>query len=124
MIPHAVYKVIHVFAVLLLVSALAGVAIHAANGGTRGTSATRRLLTAAHGIGLLLALVAGFGMLARLDRSMIAGWGWVWVKLGIWLVLGGLVMLPYRRPGTARFVFLLVPLLGGLAALMAITKPF
>jgi hypothetical protein len=123
MMPFAVYKVVHVFAVLLVVSALAGAAIHAANGGSREASTTRRLVTATHGLGLLLLLVAGFGMLARLDLPVTA-YGWIGAKVVIWLALGGLLVLPYRRPATARVVFLLVPVLGALAALLALTKPF
>jgi hypothetical protein len=120
-IPFLVYKVFHVVGVMLIVAALGGIAIHAANGGTREQSLTRSLTTAAHGLGLLLVLVAGFGMLARLGAS--AASGWVVIKLGIWLLLGGAAAVPYRRPQLARSIFVLVPLLAALAAILAITKP-
>lgn len=44
-----------------------------------------------HGIGLLISLISGFGMLAKLGifKSMPT---WVWAKIGLWLVLG---FLPY-----------------------------
>lgn len=121
MIPFAVYKALHLFGVMLTVAALAGMAVHAANGGTRAASLTRRLTTAAHGTGLLLVLVAGFGMLARLGLSAAAGW--VMIKLVIWLVLGGLAVLPYRRPQFSRAIFMLVPLLAAAAGIVAVTKP-
>lgn len=121
MIPFLVYKTFHLVGVMLTVVALGGMAIHAANGGTREQSLTRRLTTAIHGTGLLLVLVAGFGMLARLDGS--TGSGWVVIKLGIWLLLGGAALVPYRRPQFARVLFVAVPLLAALAAIMAITKP-
>ena len=54
MIPVAVYKVIHIIGIACVVGALGGMAVHAANGGTREASLTRRLTTATHGIGLLL----------------------------------------------------------------------
>jgi len=120
-IPFIVYKAIHLVGVMLTVTALGGMAIHAANGGTRSQSLTARLTTAAHGTGLLLVLVAGFGMLAQLDRPAIAGW--VILKLTIWLVLGALAAVPYRRPQFARAIFVLVPLLTATAAVLAITKP-
>jgi hypothetical protein len=47
-------------------AALGGAAIHAANAGTREASPTRRLVSLAHGVALLLILTGGFGMLARL----------------------------------------------------------
>lgn len=122
MIPFTVYKAFHLVGIMLTVTALAGMAIHAANGGTRQQSLTRTLTTATHGTGLLLVLVAGFGMLARL--GVAASSGWVLVKLGIWLLLGAAALVPYRRPQFARVVFLTVPLLAALAGIMALTKPF
>lgn len=121
MIPFLVYKTFHVVGVMLIVAALGGMAVHAANGGPRAQSLTRRLTTATHGLGLLLVLVAGFGMLARLGGS--AGSGWVLIKLVIWLALGAAAVVPYRRPQLARALFLIVPLLAALAAIVAITKP-
>jgi len=119
--PFLVYKTFHVIGVMLIVAALGGMAIHAANGGMRDQSLTRRLTTAAHGTGLLLVLVAGFGMLARLGLS--ATGGWVVIKVVIWVALGAAAAVPYRRPQFARATFLLVPLLAALAAIVAITKP-
>jgi len=117
-----VYKVVHLLGIMLTITALGGMAVHAANGGTRRESLTRSLTTAVHGTGLLLVLVAGFGMLARLGAS--AASGWVMVKLAIWLLLGGAALVPYRRPQLARAVFIAVPLLAVLAGIMALTKPF
>jgi hypothetical protein len=81
-------------------------------------------VSAGHGIGLFLVLLGGFGMLARLELVSGGLPGWVWAKLAIWLTLGGLMVLPYRRPQFARAVFLAVPTLGLIAALLALTKPF
>lgn len=121
MIPFMVYKAFHLVGIMLTVTALGGMAVHAANGGTRAQSLTRTLTTATHGTGLLLVLVAGFGMLARL--GIAASSGWVLVKLGIWLLLGVAALIPYRRPQFARAVFFAVPLLAALAGIMALTKP-
>ena len=121
MISYAVYKAVHLIGVMLTVAALAGMAIHAANGGLRAEALTRRLTTAVHGAGLLLVLVAGFGMLARLGAS--PGAGWVLLKLVVWVTLGVAAAVPYRRPQLARVLFLLVPLLAATAGIIAITKP-
>ncbi|HEU5169632.1 MAG TPA: hypothetical protein VFU46_03790 [Gemmatimonadales bacterium] len=119
------YKVAHLFGVFLTVAGLAGLALAVANGATRQTNPARRLISIGHGVGLLVALVAGFGLLARLGVMHGLAWpGWVWAKLGIWFVIGGLVALPYRRPDRAGAVFVAVPVLGGLAAWLAIFKPF
>jgi hypothetical protein len=124
MIPYLAYKLIHLFGIFLTVASLGGAAIHAANAGTRQASLTRGLVSAGHGIGLFLVLLGGFGMLARLELVSSGLPGWIWAKLVIWLILGGLVVLAYRRPQFARAVFLAVPTLGLLAALLALTKPF
>lgn len=122
MLSYTVYKALHLLGIMLTVAALGGMSVHAANGGTRSESRTRTLTTAAHGTGLLLVLVAGFGMLARLGAA--ASSGWVLVKLVIWLTLGVAALLPYRRPPAARLLFVAVPLLAALAGIVALTKPF
>lgn len=124
MFPYELYKVVHVVGIALLVTALGAVALHALNGGLRRDNRARTLVAMLHGIGLLLVLVGGFGMLARRGFPHGAMFpGWLWVKLGVWAALGAAVALPYRRPGFARAMLVLVPLLAGLAAYMAIYKP-
>lgn len=123
MISYSVYKLLHILGVLVLFLALGGVTLHAVNGGGRDTATRRRLALATHGIGLFIILLGGFGMLARLGIN--TGFpGWIWGKLAIWVLLGGLVMLPYRVPALARPLWLIVPLLGTIAAYFALYKPF
>lgn len=116
------YKVLHIAAVIGVFVSLGAVCFHALNGGQRGGPG-RGLVAALHGGGLLLALVGGFGLLARL--GLASGWpGWVWAKLALWLLLGALAAVPYRRPALARPVLLTLPVLGLAAAWLAILKPF
>jgi hypothetical protein len=124
MLPYQFYKVVHILGIALLVSALGAVALHALNGGLRRDNRARALVAVMHGVGLLLVLVGGFGMLARLGfRHGGMFPGWLLVKLGVWGLLAAAVMLPYRRPTLARGMLLVVPLLAGLAAYMAVYKP-
>lgn len=122
--PYEVYKVFHLLGILLLFVALGGVALHAWNGGTKQGNQGRRATSVMHGLGLFLILLAGFGMLARLGIIQGGMPGWAWAKLVVWLVVGGLFLMPYRRPNLAKPVFILLPLLGALAAVLAIYKPF
>jgi hypothetical protein len=123
MITYGVYRLVHILGILVLFLALGGLSLHAASGGGRDHKRSRRLAMATHGIGLFVILLGGFGMLARLGIN--TGFpGWIWAKLGVWLVLGALVMLPYRFPALARPLWLIVPLLGTVAAYMALYKPF
>lgn len=123
MISYTVYRLVHILGVLVLFLALGGISIHAANSTGEAARRLRRLVMATHGIGLFIILLGGFGMLARLG---ITGGlpGWIWAKLTIWLILGGIVMLPLRIPALARPIWFLVPLLGTAAAYIALYKPF
>jgi hypothetical protein len=127
MISHSVYKVIHLIGLILLMSALGGAAVRAmvaTAGGPGASPATRRLLAILHGVGAFLILLGGFGMLARLGAMHGAFPGWVWVKIVVWGLLAVALMVPRRRPGLALPLLLALPVLGGLAAYMAIYKPF
>lgn len=123
MISYEAYKVLHLLAVMLLFLSFGGLALHVAAGGTRESNPNRKLVAALHGTAAFLVLLGGFGLLARLGIMGGGFPGWVWIKLAIWLVLAFAVVLPYRRPALARPLFLLYPVLGGLAAWAAIYKP-
>jgi hypothetical protein len=124
MISHQFYNVVHIVGLVLLMAALGGITLTAEATDVRPSGRTRRLVLVLHGVGAFLVLLGGFGMLARLGIVRGSTWpGWVWVKMGVWVTLLIAAFVPYRFPGTARFILLLLPILGGLAAYMAIYKP-
>ena len=82
----------------------------------------RKLVMITHGVGMLMVLVAGFGLLAKLGTSQ--GTGWVIGKLVLWLSLGAVIVVLNRRPQWARSMWYLIPILGGLAVYLAVYKPF
>ena len=77
-----------------------------------------------HGVGLLVALVGGFGLVARLqlEQGMMAPW--VIAKLFIWLALGGVIALVNRKQDKAKLWSIVIIILGATAAYIARTKPF
>jgi len=125
MMSFTIYKLMHLLGLFALMVALAGMAAHAASGHTKEENKSYKILLFLHGLGALLALTGGFGLLARLELES-AGLlpGWIWAKLVLWIVLGGLVAMPYRKPPFARFLLFLLPLLGFLGAVLANYKPF
>ncbi len=124
MISATVYKLLHMVGILLVFLALGGVTLHAINGGSKQSNRARRLVAITHGLGIIVILVAGFGLLARTGAMAQGGVPpWAWLKVVIWLVLAGLITVPYRKPEWARGLWLALPLLGALAAYAALYKP-
>jgi hypothetical protein len=122
MIPLPVYKNIHLLGMVMIFMALGGLLLHRINGGTQ-RHAWRKPVAITHGVGMLLLLLGGFGMLARL--GIFWPWpGWVTAKAIIWLVLGGLVTVIFRNPSLARPLWWITIALGGFAAYLAGQKPF
>jgi hypothetical protein len=126
MFSYQFYKVVHIVGIVLAVSALGGAAAQAMLGGSqRPGASSRRLLAGLHGLGVFLVLLGGFGLLARIGILRGAHFpGWLWVKLVIWAIVAIGLFVPSRRPGLARPLLFALPVLGGLAAYMAIYKPF
>lgn len=75
-----------------------------------------------HGIGLVISLVSGFGMLAKMGimGSMPV---WVWIKIALWLVLGFLPVLAKRRVLPAKGVVLIAAIVGACLGYLGYMKP-
>jgi hypothetical protein len=114
----ALYKVIHIAAVLYLFTALGGLMLHAVD--RVQTDGGRKLAGLTHGVALLVVLITGFGLVAGLQTGMPL---WIWLKLGIWLAIGASLAAIRRMPNQARLLWLVLPLLGAAAAYLAIFKP-
>jgi hypothetical protein len=123
MFPRDFYEIMHIIGIAFLFAAMGGVAVHAANGGTRGASRTRVLVAVVHGLGALMILTGGFGMMARMGMMGQSFPAWLLVKLFLWVLLSGIILLPYRSAALAKPFFIGLPLLAGVAAYMALYKP-
>lgn len=123
MISYSIYKVMHLVGVLMVFLAVGGVATHAANEGGRH-HAWRKSILITHGIGLLLSLVGGFGLLARLGIVHGGLPNWALAKLGIWIFFAVVVGVLARRPKLAKASWPVMIILGGVAAYLAGSKPF
>ena len=110
------YRVLHIVGIMLVFMSLGAAILHSANGGSREQNPSRKLVSALNGTGLLLLLVAGFGMLARLQLMSGGLPPWIYPKLLVWLLLGASPVLIVRKPGSAPLMWFALPLLGGVAA--------
>ncbi len=115
------YKALHILGIALLFLAFGGLAGHALNGGTKETNKARGLMLASHGIGLVLILVAGFGMLAKMGGSGGMFPSWIHPKLLIWLLLGAATMPLQRKNALAKPLWFVLPLLALTAAYLALS---
>ncbi len=121
--PYEVYKIMHLLGIFMIMLSLGGVATYALNGGEKAGNAFRKGLGITHGVGLVLVLVAGFGLLARIQMSW--PWdGWVFVKLVIWIIFGVITAVAYRMGARGQGLWYILIILGGLAAYLAVMKPF
>lgn len=117
------YRVLHLFSVFGIALSLGGMTVYMAAGGSKAAFSLRKFVGITHGIGLFIALVGGFGLLARL--GLVQGLpGWAIAKLVLWTALGGLPTLIYKKPQHAKALFVAIWLLTGVAAYLARYKPF
>ena len=112
---YEIYKIIHIFGVIAVFMSLASMALHTMNGGTKENNRYRKLLAAVHGTGLLVIMIGGMGLGARLGALQGGFAPWIHVKIAIWVVVGPLMMIPYRFPQFALGLWIGVPCLGALA---------
>lgn len=98
------YKLLHVLGIMLLFFGFGGVLIpHLSGYNLTGKAKMMAFIT--HGIGMVLLIVAGFGLLAKLDLGGIPNW--VIIKIVVWFFLGIGIALAKRRPSIISLLILL-----------------
>lgn len=108
----AFYHVLHLIGVILV---FVGIGSLLSPNGNAKTGAIY------HGMGLLILLVAGFGLLAKLQLPYTAPF--VLAKVGIWLVLGFLPVLAKKRTLNPGAIVGIAVVLGCVAAYLGYVKP-
>jgi hypothetical protein len=81
-----------------------------------------------HGVGLLLILLGGFGMQAKLKAAYLASYGsgfptWLIIKIVIWVALGGFIVLLKRKIIKGAAGWIAVIILGLASAYLALKQP-
>lgn len=117
------YKILHIIGIALIIVPLGGLTLHSLNGGNRATNKHVKMVAITHGIGMMVTIVSGFGMLARLNL-MSSLPGWTFVKVGIWLIFGLANTAAVRFQKSAMLLWFNLFVLVGIAASLAILKPF
>jgi hypothetical protein len=113
------YYFLHFVGMIMVFLAYGGLIVRSVCGSDN--AAIRRLGAMTSGIGLLFILVGGFGLQAKLGY----GWPlWVILKIAIWVVLGGLIVLINRKPALSQVLWYSTILLGIAAVALGLFKPF
>ena len=119
---YEVYKLIHLVGIILLFSGLVGLlTVRMSEGRLDGK--VKSFVHITHGTGLLFILIGGFGLLARLGLMRDIP-NWVFGKLLIWLVMGGIIALVKRKGQIGWPLFFLLLGFFILAGYLALFKPF
>ena len=120
MFSYQFYKFFHIAGITLMVGGLFTVlTLFFQNPNPEGK--IRSLGFMLHGIGLMLILISGFGMAARLGIATGLP-EWVYVKIGIWICLGGVIALIKRKAEKMRMIAAIIFGLIFAAAYVAIFK--
>ena len=120
--PYEFYKVLHILGLMLLFFGFGGIVVAAYSKAELKKSA-RLMGMITHGVGLLLILVSGFGMAARLGLFAELP-NWVKAKIGIWVLLGISISLAKRKGHIGWPVAIFLWGVGIMAAVIAVNKPF
>ena len=121
MLSYTTYKLLHVASIFLLISGIAGIWALRAAADSADYPGLRKLLMAIHGFAMFLVLLGGFGTMARLGVEM--PWpAWIWIKMAIWIALGGLPVLLKRGSAISKGLFFAAPVLAAVAAWAAINQ--
>jgi len=115
-----IYRFLHVAGVLLTLSSLTAIwGVHLSGTPSRPV---RLSMALAHGIGLVVVLVSGFGRLGQMGMTSDMP-AWVYVKLAVWLFLGGSIVLAKRKArwGVPLYVLWLAAAVA--AAYLGLLKP-
>ena len=110
------YKIIHLAGLMGLFSALGGLI-----GADIRKPATLRRYGMVHGISLLLLLVSGIGMQTKSFYDITSLW--IIGKFVIWAAMGGAIVILKRRLIPVGTAWILIIILGTVAAFLALKKP-
>lgn len=112
--PAYIYHILHLTGIIMLFIGYGALLGRSLSGSD--SAQVKKLGSITSGIGLLLILIAGFGLISKMDYSFTAPW--ILVKLVVWVALGGLIAAINRLPAMAATLWWVIIALGVLASLM------
>jgi hypothetical protein len=117
--PAEVYKILHLVGIMLVFLSLGGALVRSMSG--NNDAGLKKLTGISNGVGMLIILVTGFGLIAKLKTGFP---GWVIAKMVLWVVFGFLLSAALRKPELGKKLWFVIILLGAVAAWLGVMKPF
>ena len=93
---YSFYSFLHIVAIIVVTMSLAITSFQVYNGANKGDIKCKKGLSIAHGIALLVAFVAGFGLITKGGFSF-SGSTWIYIKMVCWVLLGVYPVLLYKQ---------------------------
>ena len=115
-----IYRIMHLIGWFMVYTSLGGFVMLARTSDT--AKPNRMLVGITHGVGMLLALVGGFGMMAKLGLMSFPLF--IIIKIVLWLVVGASPAVMRRMPNLAVIWWFTVLGLALVAAVLGRYKPF
>lgn len=115
------YKVLHLSGIFLLTSGLMGVFFTVWSGSSL-QGKVKSASFALHGLGLVLILVSGFGLLAKLGLAKDMP-NWAYAKMGIWMVFALAISVLKRKAQLGMPLYILLLACYAVAAYLGVYKP-
>ena len=114
-----IYKILHLVGVMVVFLSLGGALVRSMSGNS--DQGLKKLTGISNGVGMIIILVAGFGLIAKLKTGFPA---WVIVKMVLWGVFGVLLSVALRKPDLGKPLWFVIIALGAVAAWLGVAKPF
>lgn len=121
--PYEFYKIFHLLGLYLTFGGLVGYFMASYNSQGEVLPRVRKFSAITHGIGMVLLIVCGFGLAARLGYVSNLP-TWVYGKIALWLLIGASMVLAKRfaqKMGIAIYFWILGIAFAG--TVLAVVKP-
>ena len=111
-----ILTLVHLIGVFLLFMGIGGMIVRSILG-DKDNKQLKILCSVSHGLGLVIILIAGFGILGV---AKLAFGPWVIVKLIIWLIFGAVIIVINRKPELGKIIWFLLLILAATAGYLGL----
>ena len=116
------YSFLHIVSVVVIAMSLAILSFQVFGGAKKANIKNRKGLSITHGVALLVAFVAGFGLMTKGGFSFSSA-PWIYIKILCWLLLGAYPVVLYKELLPRKMALLVLALILTVAVFTVVFKP-